>query len=303
MKVGVAISSFNSDQEVIQLINKIREEQWPISGIIIVDSMGSNEIQNYLLSNNMQDIEYHNFNYNLGSAGNLHQRIHLASKHDWDFVLALNHDALVTKSTLIAQLEYVNLEKIGALYPLKFFPEKQFYDYSGTKEVGPWRAFGPINEPEEPLVSHIWSSSNGALYSLEAARNGILPNQDLWFGWDDYLYGLDLRKSGYKQFVVTKAICEDNYEFESRSLGPMTLKLSIKPAWYHYYRTRNLWWIAFYRHPSLLRILRVSIRTIAETFSICLGWEKDNKFLALKYQFIGMMHGIFNKMGKWKVPE
>lgn len=303
MKIGVAISSFKSDDDAINLIQRILSESWPIDGIIVVDSMGEGRISSFLSENNIPNTTYHNFDYNLGSAGNLHNRLELASQRDWDFVLALNHDALVTKSTLLAQIEHIALPQLGALYPLKFFPEKAFYDYSGTKEVGPWRAFGPKELPEEAIIPHIWSSSNGALYSLEPVRKGISPNKNLWFGWDDYLYGLDLRKSGYKQYVVTKAVCEDNYEFESMKLGPVTMKLSAKPAWYHYYRTRNLWWISIYLHPSPLRLCRILVRTVAESFSICLGWEKHEKLLALKYQFTGLMHGIFNKTGKWKVPR
>ncbi len=303
MKVGVAISTFNSDQEVIDLISKIFDEHWPIAGIIVIDSLGGVAIPEHIALNDIQNVDYYNFDYNLGSAGNLHNRLLYASRKEWDFVLALNHDALVNKSTFLAQLENCSLPNLGALYPLKYFPEKGFYDYSGTREVGPWRAFGSTSKPEKNLIEHIWSSSNGALYSLEPVRRGILPNKDLWFGWDDYLYGLDLKKNGYDQLVVTNAICEDNYEFEARKLGPLNLKLSVKPAWYHYYRTRNLWWIACYKHPSLIRLLRVILRMLGETISIFLGWEKENKFLALRYQLTGMMHGILNKMGKWKVPE
>ena len=303
MNIGVAISSFKSDKDVINLVSKILSEDWPIQGIIVVDSVGDSSISDFISEKGYKNVDYHNFNFNLGSAGNLNRRLLLSSKKNWDFVLALNHDALLTKSTLIAQLKHIDNENLGAIYPLKFFPKKNFYDFSGTKEVGPWRAFGPKEKPNDQVVEHIWSSSNGALYNLKPARDGILPNKDLWFGWDDYLYGLDLKKAGYIQYVATNAVCEDNYEFEDRKLGPLRLKLSIKPAWYHYYRTRNLWWIACYKHPSLFRISRVIIRTLAETLSIFLGWEQENKLLAIKYQFFGFVHGIFNKMGKWKVPE
>ena len=40
MKIGVAISSFQSDDDAINLIQRILGESWPVDGIIVVDSMG-----------------------------------------------------------------------------------------------------------------------------------------------------------------------------------------------------------------------------------------------------------------------
>ena len=138
-------------------------------------------------------------------------------------------------------LEKLQLAEVDLL--AKYFPSKNFYDYSGTREVGPWRSFGRKSPSKNQLIPCIWSSSNGALYKLKPIREGIAPNANLWMGWEDYLYGLDLRKAGYEQFLVSNAICEDNYEFTERRIGFKKIMVSAKPAWYHYYRTRNLWLI------------------------------------------------------------
>jgi GT2 family glycosyltransferase len=298
MKIGVAISNFENDDSVIELVSRILEEKWSIEGIIVVDSFGKGKIPEHIAANSLANISYHNFDENLGSAGNLRERLVLAAQKEWDYVLALNHDAMVQKSTFEALISYAGMENIGALYPLKYFPKKDFYDYSGMKEVGPWRSFGPKIPPKNQLLPYKWSSSNGALYSLEPSRLGILPNKDLWMGWEDYLYGLDLLKGGYKQFVVTDAVCEDNYEFEEKIFGGIKIQLSAKPSWYHYYRTRNLWLILCYHYPSPIRFLMIFSRTLLETIMIILGWEKTNKIESIKLQVIGLLHGIQNKKGK-----
>ena len=298
MKVGIAISNYKSNQEVIDLVNRINDEKWLIEGIMIVDSEGDGKILENLSDNVSKNILYHNFDYNLGSAGNLSKRLVLSSKLEWDFVLALNHDALLEKSTFEQLILYMGLDNIGALYPLRYYHAKGFYDFSGTKEVGPWRSFGPSKKPDKALIPHIWSSSNGALYNLKPVRSGIIPREEFWMGWEDYLYGLDLKKAGYQQYLVSNAVCDDNYEFEERKIGPIKIKMSAKPTWYHYYRTRNLWLISCYYHPSLKRILLVLVRTFIETFFICFGWEKTNRIEALKLQTLGFIHGIMNKNGK-----
>ena len=298
MKIGVAISSYQSDNEVIFLIKKIASELWPIDGILVVDSLGSGKIKDYIINNQINNTEYMNFDVNLGSAGNLQKRLTLSAEKGWDFVLALNHDALVTKITLQELLKYIDIPNLGALYPLKHYQSKKFYDYSGTKEVGPWRSFGHRSPIKDRLIPCIWSSSNGALYNLEAVREGIVPNSDLWMGWEDYLYGLDLRKAGYEQFLVSNAICEDNYEFTVRRIGFKKIMLSAKPAWYHYYRTRNLWLIVLYHHPSVSRFFLISIRTMIDFIFICLGWSPSVTKKSLKFQFMGFIDSFKKVTGK-----
>ena len=298
MKVGVAISSYQSDDEVIFLLKKIASELWPVDGILVVDSLGSGKIKDYIINTQINNAEYMNFDVNLGSAGNLQKRLILSAGKGWDFVLALNHDALVTKTTLQELLKYTGITNLGVLYPLKHYPSKEFYDYSGTREIGPWRSFGHKTPPKDQLIPCIWSSSNGALYNLKPIREGILPNGDLWMGWEDYLFGLDLRKAGYEQFLVSNSICEDNYEFTERRIGFKKIMLSAKPDWYHYYRTRNLWLIVFYFHPSVLRLLRILFRTIIEFVIICLGWSQIGIKKSLKLQFMGFIDSCKKITGK-----
>ena len=123
MKIGVAISNFENDDSVIELVSRILEEKWSIEGIIVVDSFGKGKIPEHIAANSLANISYHNFDENLGSAGNLRERLVLAAQKEWDYVLALNHDAMVQKSTFEALISYAGMENIGALYPLKYFPK------------------------------------------------------------------------------------------------------------------------------------------------------------------------------------
>lgn len=298
MKVGIAISSFKSDQDVILLIKRILSESWPNEGIIVVDSLGEGKIKEFISSIKSKKIEYFNFDINLGSAGNLSKRLEYSAQKDWDFVLALNHDALVSRETFEHLIKYDEIPNIGALYPLKYFQSKKFYDYSGTKEIGPWRSFGEKSPTPNKLIPCKWSSSNGALYNLHAVRSGIVPKKELWMGWEDYLFGLDLKKKGYDQFIVTNAICDDSYEFKERRFAFKKLVISSKPSWYHYYRTRNLWLICIHYHPSLLRFTRVIARTFIEFIFIIIGWSETGIRKSIGLQMKGLKDGVKKITGK-----
>ena len=291
MKVGVAISNYMQDDMVKKLVSCIVAEVWPIEGILVVDSQGSGELSNL-------DIDYFNADHNLGSAGNLRLRLLLAAQKDWDYVLTLNHDALFTRDALEILMRHANKSGIGALYPLKYYRNKLQYDLSGTRHVGLFPSAGCKKAPCEDLIEHLWSSSNGALYSLEPVRRGLSPDGNLWMGWEDYLYGLDLHKAGYRQFVVTQAVVEDSYEYEIVDIPFVKLRLSRKPIWYNYYRTRNLWLIVLYHFPRPLWIVEVALRTILELIKNILFSERRLLSKAIYLQVLGFYHATIRKEGQ-----
>ena len=304
MKFGVAISSFKSDDSVIYLINKIKSEDWNIEKIIVIDSLGSGKIINHIKDNNLSNfVDYYNYNENLGSAMNLQYRIEKAYKLDIDFVLTLNHDAFVSKEifdTLVNNSKKVN----GAVfYCLRYFPKKKIFDLTGLKEPSFLPSNGPKIQPKSKIISCVWSSSSIALYSTEPFSKNIKPDGSLWMGWEDYLYGIQLQKNGYKQYIVSEAFTEDNYEFEAKKIMGKKVHFSNKPHWYYYYRGRNLLLICLHIEFNIIRLFRTLFRFNFEGIAIVFTSLNDRPFKAIFYFFIGIFHGIINRRGKWKVPN
>jgi GT2 family glycosyltransferase len=302
-RVAVAISAFRSDALVISLLERIQLEQWPIERTIVVDSLGTGKIAEFIKAKDLQEeVTYFNFQNNLGSAGNLCKRLELCAEQGFDFALALNHDAIIHADAVRALLEETQQENLGALYCLRFLEGKGIYDLTGQKEAVWTRGFGPIEKPKDALIEVLWGSSNMTLYSMDPIRKQVKPDPSLWMGWEDYLYGIQLRNQGYKQFVVTAAETRDQYEYKQVNSMGLKMTLSEKPVWYFYYRARNLVLIACYRSPSLYRIVGAFLRLIAETFALILGWEKKQPLKAFAYLLLGSWHGLLNKSGKWKKP-
>ncbi len=302
-RIAVAISAFRSDDKVIELLERIQSERWPVEKTLVVDSMGSGKILEFIRTKPWQDkVEYLNSAKNLGSAGNLNLRLVKCAEQGFDFALALNHDAIIHVAAVNALIEKTGLENIGALYCLRFFEGKGIYDLTGTKEAVLTRGFGPKQKPTEDLIDVLWGSSNMTLYAMKPLREKIQPDPSFWMGWEDYLYGIELRDHGYKQYVVTAAEARDQYEYKQVQSMGMKMTLSEKPVWYFYYRARNLVLISFYRSPSMLRILGTFLRLSAEIVALFFGWEKKQPIKAFTYLFIGVIHGLRNKSGKWIKP-
>lgn len=301
--VVVAVSAFKSDQPVIELVRRIVREEWPVQEIVVVDSLGSGEVEQFVSNAGLGErVRYHSSAFNLGSAGNLRKRLELGVALGAEFVLALNHDAVVDRATVEALLSYTHLDRIGALYPLRFRKGKGIYDLTGTSDFS-FRARGSVSAPGGDLIEVHWSSSNGALYATAPLRHkAIGPDPSLWMGWEDYLYGLQLRSHGYRQFIVTSAETVDDYEYRSVSVAGRRVALADKPSWYLYYSTRNM--ILANVHDGLhpLRALKTMLWVLMMAAHVWKHKESEPLGSALRCYTRGVLDGLRNQRGKWTYP-
>lgn len=303
-KIAISISSFKSSVEAMSLVSKVIEENWQCEYILVVDSLGVGAFEDFISANNFSDrVFYFNSDVNLGSAGNLSKRLVWAAELGVDFVLALNHDAEVTQAIYLALIDKVNTcPKMGALYPLRYLKGKEIYDLSG-RDVFSITASGTKLKPADEMIEVFWSSSNGALYATKPLRgiSKICPDATLWMGWEDYLYGLQLKNAGYRQWIVSSAETVDSYEYKAVDFSPAGKVIADKPMWYSYYDARNLILIAFHRLHSPILAAFMCIRVLLGLLLIAFKF-KDNKKMAFSFCLNGIKDGFKNNSGKWKLP-
>jgi GT2 family glycosyltransferase len=302
-RVVLAISAFKTDEAVLALLASVCDgpATGPFSGVIVVDSLGSGRIPGEILSRGWTGVTYHSADRNLGSAGNLAERLQRAARTPADFVYAVNHDApldLASVATLVAAA--AQIPRIGAAYPLRRRSGRDgTYDLTGKTRF-PLRYHGSQRRPAEPVFDVFWGSSNGTLYALAPVREGLLPMADLWMGWEDLAYGWALADAGWRQVVVTDAVFEDPYEYATRGVGPVRAKLTSKPSWYAYYFSRNLVLASRRARPPVRVRARVIARIAAEIgVTAALRPDRANR---LKLLLAGIRDGLRGRAGKYVVP-
>jgi GT2 family glycosyltransferase len=300
MKICIAISSFKSDLQVISLLEELYSGDYSYDFVVVVCSSEADEIEAYLASQHHGNCFLYVSPDNLGSAGNLYRRFVESNAHGADYMLALNHDANISPVMFRELIACATLNKdVAAAYPLRYKVGKSAYDISGRDRY-PFRMRGQKSKPLESLIPVYWGSSNGALYSLAPINHGLHPRAQLWMGWEDYLYGLDIHARGYAQYIVCSAETTDDYEYKDRLSGMVIL--TDKPSWYYYYTIRNFLQITCYLHPSLPNIARFPFWAIRFPFHALAskGWKSFPS--SLKILTTGLVHGIFNIQGKWIHP-
>ena len=297
-RVCLVISTFRSDDAVLKILASLADLGDDLFFLtIVVDSLGSGKIPAEVAARGYRNVRYENRDRNLGSAGNLAERLRLAGETGAEFAYAINHDGVVDPTIVRKLLEVAQRQRqVGAVYPLRrMTTHGGRYDLTG-KTALPLPFLGVAKPPSEPLTEVHWSSSNGALYNLDPIRAGLLPRDELWLGFEDMAFGWLLRENGYKQFIVSDAIVEDNYEFRRRG----GVRVSDKPPWYAYYFARNFILVTQGKNrPASVKA------TAAARIALELGMItalRPQKLLRYKLFAQGLVDGLRGKTGKGPLP-
>ena len=287
MKVWLAISSYKNDENVLRIIDQVHNSPKRIfDRILIVDSEGTGVIPGILAEKGWDHITYRSYDQNLGSGANLCERLRLAAEGGADLAYALNHDGYVDAEVvtrLVSAAE--SIEKLGAAYPLSYFTNRGMYNITGTRDM-PLSAKLIPAPPPQPILDVFWSSSNGALYSTNPTKRGIIPWEAMWMAWEDLDYGWRLSDHGYRQVIVRDAVFRDNSEYNRTWLGTVL----DKPAWRYYYHTRNLILAIKRSRNRPLYYLIAAYRFLLECGLTVL--VKGNKWRRLRLLCMGVSDGI-----------
>lgn len=300
-RVCLTIASFRHDPAVIRLLEQAHSAgASPFQRIIVVDSLGTGAVLKEIRRRGWKDVDYLNEDNNLGSAGNLRRRLQRAAQLGADYAYAINHDGRVDLD-LIDDLVHCadQIDGVGAVYPLHYYSRRKAYDRTGTSSL-PIPFIGQSATPTGTISEVNWSSSNGALYALDPARAGHLPDHRLWMGWEDMAYGWELARQGYRQILVHDSIFNDDYEYRPVKVLGRTLYLTDKPAWYTYYQIRNLLLIAGVNPRPTAAYATVLTRIALEVGLVALA--RPDKLTRLNYLAAGLVDGLLRRHGKWKVP-
>lgn len=303
--VCLVISAYRSDEAIRGLLESVAavvEPPW--SRVLVVDSLGSGFISKLIEERGWGAwAEYRSYDTNLGSAGNLSTRLRLAAEQGFEFAYAVNHDGIADPEIVRALLAYARTRertRLGAVYPLRRYSNRQgLFDVTGTSRLPlPFR--GSRCEPACAAFKVHWSSSNGALYSLDRVREGHEPWADFWLGWEDLAYGWLLGDLEYEQWVVTAAVLTDDYEYRTRGRRFAQVTVTDKPSWYSYYHARNLI-LAVRRTKSGFMARSVVAARIALEAGLALAL-RDEKADRLRLLAQGVRDGFLGRAGKGPVP-
>ncbi len=298
--VVLAIATFRNDDSVIALLEAVEAGGANFHSVLVVDSMGSGDVAEIAGSRGWE-ITYHNADSNLGSAGNLHLRMKLASETDAGFVYTINHDGHIDVPAIAKLAEVARQNpQIAAAYPTRYRPNRGgSYDNPAGRGL-PLPNRRGAEAPAEDVIDVEWASSNGALYALKPVREGIEVWPELWMCWEDTGYGWLLKSRGYRQVQVGGSVFQDDYEYRRVRLLGRDFYFADKPWWYGYYSPRNLIVVTLRntRRPAAIGALAAQI---AKEAALTVAF-RDKKSTRLRLLARAVADGVRDRTGKLNFP-
>jgi GT2 family glycosyltransferase len=131
---------------------------------------------------------------------------------------------------------------------------------------------------------------------------GILPEPNLFFGFEDLEFGLKLKKNGFSLLVSGEEMYRLRVHFNR--LGGNINKgkdKNINSLWREYYSIRTIAFILRYNKSYFVAFV-YAIRNLFKAF-VCFyrGWNYG--FMSLKYIIKGFTDGFRKKMGLTVLPK
>jgi GT2 family glycosyltransferase len=287
MMVWLVISSYRNDEDVLRILGQAHAcDKKILDRILVVDSEGTGAIPDALKNSGWNDVIYRSYDYNLGSGANLCERLRIAAEGGADYAHAINHDGYFDAEMIASLLKAAeSVDNLGAAYPLSYFTNLGLYNLTGTREL-PLSAKLVPSPPHGPLLDVFWSSSNGALYSMNPLRHGLVPWDAMWMAWEDLEYGWRLSNHGYRQVIVCNAVFRDNYEYTRTWFGRTMNKSTCRT----YYYMRNLILAIRRSRNRPLYYVIAAYRFLLESGLIVLS--KENKWRRLRLLCAGVSDGL-----------
>jgi len=234
-------------------------------------------------TNKIDKVEYHSFNSNLGVAYGLNYAANLAIKNNFDFLLTMDQDSVIS-DFMVKQLLDVFLFKdnvgISAAYAInKFYPE---------------------NPPDNEIHNSDKVITSGNLIDLRV-YNMVGPfKEDLFIDYVDFEYCFRLRKMNYKVLINNAAIVYHSVGvlkkwnilgFKFYSTNHSALRL--------YYRTRNRFYLRGIYGKQEQEFFTVDMKSfILEIIKIIL--VESEKIQKLKMIIRGLIDFKKNQLGKFQ---
>ena len=303
-EIALAISAFRSDEAVLALLRAVFVPGQPRFGaVIVIDSLGSGVIER-TASEQGWNIRIINADSNLGSAGNLDLRLRTAASLGMKWCFAINHDGVVDVAKIMALAHHGRSRaRVGAVYPQLIFSRaggRPDAARRGFSSYGILRRSKSEGGTAEGCTEVAWSSSNGALYNLDAVRDGVHVWPELWMGYEDLALGWELQRRGWTQLLCSDVTITDSYEFSPVRLFGRDVHLATKPSWYMYYQLRNLTLIARRTKGAAVSWPSVALRTLVDIGLNLLF--RDRKVERLRLLLTGLRDGLRNVSVKGPVP-
>jgi GT2 family glycosyltransferase len=286
------IMTYERPEMVLSTIGALLAQTLPPDKILIVDNSESDKTKEAILKLNHPLVEYFRVGFNSGPAGGAYYGLSMLAGQGYDWIFWGDDDdppkINTCFETLLSEVSTLTnpgiLAAVGHQFDVRSGVIKRTTDHRISTEK--WL-------PVDIVAGGMCLIANG-----EMIRQNVLPNPDLFFGFEDLDFCIKARKKGYKIYAHA-ALFKYYRENSKRPLsvaGKRGVKKKVTSLWREYYSARNLLYL-FHSNRLNLAFLNHFFKLLVKmVYNFRFGFSYGKESATLACRAIWDFHQ--NKLGK-----
>ena len=291
MKIYSLIITYYPDMSLLCRVISSLEKQ--VEGICIIDNGGLNESALPMVICELF-VKHLENNQGLAKATNI--GFDFLSTKLVDYVLLSDQDTIYPADYVKSFVDYVNLNGTNSVAAFCPF----FYDANSSE-------YKSVYVQRKGFVKRI-SARPYPIVVFQAIASGFIidikkfyeiggMNEDLFIDYVDFEWCWRVNKVGYK--IICLPVLKIVHHLGSGVINFISKKISIHSSLRYYYITRNTFYLSLYT-PYLSKRMRWQLffKACVYPFGYTILCKPHLKIF--RYTFLGVIHGLFGKLGKYK---
>jgi rhamnopyranosyl-N-acetylglucosaminyl-diphospho-decaprenol beta-1,3/1,4-galactofuranosyltransferase len=300
--VTTVILSHNSIDTLIEVIEAVKRQTYPITEIIVVDNGSDDNTQTYL-KKHFQDLTLLLLVENLGVGAGHNYGWQAALKNPkCEFIWSLEHDAIPADNCLAELIQAYhsqpNPNLVGAILPTPMAEHATI----ARKGTFIWKKnrFIRIKKPNnhgEPCPSRSLTF-NGTLFHAQIVRSVGFLKADFFLAYEDFEYAGRLKQRGLQILAVPSAtIAHDILKtYKKVHFWDYAFVLPNQNLLRAYYGTRNAIFLQKSRQPKYWLALKILLQLpFSLIYTLLL---KDQKLRRIQVRFFSIRDGLQGNLGR-----
>lgn len=293
------VITYKRPKVLLQTIQSIFKQTIVPEKLLIVDNDPEQSAFSILTELEGLPIEYHSVGFNSGPAGAANEGLKKLFVQGYQWVLWLDDDdppryenqIEILVSNVIRNQHVTNLGMTGSVGQLYNSKKGEIVRVSDER----------LKNGDDIEVDQI-AGNMFPFVSRKVFEAGVLPDNNLFFGFEELEFCLRVQNAGFKIIISGKEMYRHR-EFSGRLNFKRSLytEKQVSTLWREYYGMRTLVKIVTRVRPNIIALMRFSLKCILKIF---IGFKYGMKYglINSKYIFLGYIHGLVNKKGLTILP-
>lgn len=292
-KYAAFIMTYQRKEILHDTISKLLAQTHPPSRILIIDNDAEKSalpVSEFFPGTNMA---YYATGYNSGPAGAAYYGLKILFEEGWNWVLWMDdndppHFENVMENIFKIPQQYAHPDKIGMIGAVGVLFDKV--------------AAKTIRIPDEKLkgileVDNIAGNMLPVIHRRVYDKN-ILPDKDLFFGFEELDYSLAIKRGGFSVLVSGEELFRHRKNANRLNFKRKTYQVkNIDKLWREFYSVRNVAYILKYKEKAIAGLTALFFRVAGKSM---IGFKSGWKYGStnFKYLWSGYYAGFTGKLGK-----